>query len=62
MGTRYLQQANSHRQRDAGGAEWTFALRNRPRVSLELPKQIGQIHIDLMHGLQEPKTRAKVQF
>lgn len=62
MGTLYLQHANSNRQRDAGGAERTFALRNRPRVSLELPKQICQIHIDLMHRLKKPERRPKVHF
>lgn len=32
----YLQQTDSNRQCNTSGAEWSFALGDRPRVSLEL--------------------------
>lgn len=51
----YLQQTNSNRQCNTSGAEGSFSLRDRPRVSLELAKQVGQIHINSVNGLKEPE-------
>lgn len=51
----YLQQTDSNRQCNTSGAEWSFALGDRPRVSLELAEQVSQIHIDSMHRLKKPK-------
>jgi len=50
----YLQQADGDGQGHAGGAECPFALRDGPRVSLKLTEQVSQIHVDSVHGLQEP--------
>lgn len=55
----YLQEANGNRQSNAGGAERSFALRYRPRVSLELAEQVSQIHIHSMHRLKKSKHNHK---
>lgn len=51
----YLKQTDGNRQCNASGAEGAFALRDRPRVSLELAEQVSQIHVDSVHGLKEPE-------
>ncbi|TNN63983.1 hypothetical protein EYF80_025825 [Liparis tanakae] len=52
-------QADGDGQRHAGGAEWPLALRHGPRVPLKLPEQVSQIHVDSVHGLQEPVFKHK---
>lgn len=59
VGVLYLQQTDSNRQCNTGGAEGAFALRDRPRVSLELTEQVGEIHINSVHGLKEPEYEHK---
>lgn len=50
----YLQQTHGNRQSNTSRTEWSFALRDRPGVSLKLAEQVRQIHIDSVHGLKEP--------
>ena len=52
--TFYLQQADGDGEGHAGGAQWAFALGHGPRVPLELPQQVRQVHVHLVHRLQEP--------
>lgn len=55
----YLEQTNSNRECNTGGAKWSFALRDRPRVSLELSEQVSQVHIDSVHRLKKPAHEHK---
>lgn len=57
----YLQQSDSNRQCNTGGAEGPFTLRNGPGVSLKLTEQVSQIHIHSVHRLKEPRHIREVK-
>lgn len=58
----YLQQADSDGHGHAQRAQRSLSLSDRPGVTLKLPQQVSEIHVDLLHRLQEPdpKTRHRM--
>lgn len=53
----YLQQANSDGHGHAQRTQRSLPLRDRPGVTLQLPQQVGKVHVDLLHWLQEPDPK-----
>ena len=53
VGESALQQADSDGKGGSSGSKWSFALRDGPRVALQLAEQIRQVHVALLDGLKE---------
>ena len=53
----HLQQPDRDGHGDAQRAQRPLPLSDGPGVALQLPQQVGQVHVDLLHRLQEPEGR-----
>lgn len=58
----HLQQTHSNGHGHAQRAQWSLSLSDGPRVTLQLPQQVSQVHVNLLYWLQKPEkhTRAHV--
>ena len=50
----YLQESHGDGHGDASGPQGPFASGHRPRVTLQLTQQVGEVHVAAGHGLDEP--------
>ena len=50
----YLQESDGDGHGDAGGPQRPLASGHRPRVTLQLAQQVGEVHVAAGHGLNEP--------
>lgn len=53
----HLQQPHGDGHGHAQRAQRPLALGDGPGVALQLPQQVRQVHVDLLHRLEEPRTR-----
>lgn len=50
----YLQQTNSNGQSNTSRSQRSLPLSYGPRVPLQLPKKVSEVHVNLVNRLQKP--------